>query len=425
MNYRFPAFLVPLALVLAQTPNQPPSHWVATWTTPQPLIKAPPRPPGPAPAPGPARAGTPGRGFDPALRAIMTNGFHNQTVRMIVRSSIGGSRVRIRLENAFGAAPVAIGTAHVALRNNDSGILPASDRALTFSGRPNCTIGPGMVILSDSVDLPVAKQSDLAVSLYFPEETGPPESHNGLHPAYISKEGDHTGETELSDTVTSGAYYWLAGVDVLASPNASLVVALGDSITEGFRSTPNENRTWPDRLSSRLLANKATSDMAVVNQGIGGNRLLRDGTGASALARLDRDVFSQAGVKWMIVLETINDIGHSNTEPASADDLIAGFRQIVHRAHEIGIKVVGCTLPPYEGASYYSEAGEATRQAVNKWIRAPGSFDAVADFEAATQDKANPKKLRAEFDPGDHLHLNDAGYQAMADAVDLSIFTRK
>ncbi len=139
--------------------------------------------------------------------------------------------------------------------------------------------------------------------------------------------------------------------------------------------------------------------MAVVNQGIGGNRLLRDGTGASALARLDRDVFSQAGVKWMIVLETINDIGHSNAEPASADDLIAGFKQIVHRAHEVGIKVVGCTLPPYEGASYYSEAGEETREAVNTWIRDQGSFDAFADFEAATQDKTNPKKLRAEFDP--------------------------
>jgi lysophospholipase L1-like esterase len=401
LKYRLLAILVPLAFLHGQTQT----HWVATWTTPQPLIKAPPRPA------APARVGA--------------AGFHNQTVRMIVHTTIGGSRVRIRLENAFGAAPVVVGTAHIALRNNDSGILPASDRALLFGGRPGCTVGPGMVILSDSVDLTVAKQSDIAVSLYLPEETGPPESHGGLHQTYVSKEGDQTGQTAIADASITGQYYWLAGVDVLAPAEASLVVALGDSITEGFRSTPNENRTWPDRFSARLMANKATANVAVVNQGIGGNRLLRDGTGASALARLDRDVFSQAGVKWMIVLETINDIGHSNTEPASADDLIAGFKQIVHRAHEVGIKVVGCTLPPYEGASYYSEAGEATRQAVNKWIRAQGSFDAFADFEAATQDKTNPKKLRAEFDPGDHLHLNDAGYQAMADSIDLAIFTRK
>jgi lysophospholipase L1-like esterase len=344
---------------------------------------------------------------------------------MIVHTTVGGSRVRIKLENPFGATPVVIGAAHLALRNTDSGILPASDRPVTFSGRPNCTIGPGMVILSDPVSLTVAKQSDIAVSLYLPEETGPPASHGGLHQTYISREGDQTGAPAITDPLAAGQYYWLAGVDVLAAPNASLIVALGDSITEGFRSTPNENRTWPDRLATRLLANKATSEMAVVNEGIGGNRLLRDGTGASALARLDRDVFSQSGVKWMIVLETINDIGHANTEPASAEDLIAGFKQIVERAHAVGIRVVGCTLPPYEGASYFREDGEAAREAVNKWIRTGGAFDAVADFEAATQDKASPRKLRAEFDPGDHLHLNDAGYQAMADSIDLAIFTRK
>ncbi len=405
------ACVAPASLLYAQSAGQ--GRWVATWTTPQPLIRQPPRPPS-----------AQGRGGDPAVRAIATNGFHNQTVRMIVHTSLGGSRVRIRLENSFGAAPVVVGTAHVALRNTDSGILPASDRTLTFSGRPNCTVGPGMVILSDPVNLTVARQSDIAVSLYFPEETGPPASHGGLHQSYVSKEGDQTGQAVIADPITTGQYYWLAGVDVLAEPNASLVVALGDSITEGFRSTPNENHTWPDRLAARLQSNKGTSEVAVVNEGIGGNRLLRDNTGASALARLDRDVFSQAGVKWMIVLESINDIGHSRADPAPAEDLIAGFRQVVNRAHAAGIRVVGCTLPPYEGASYYSEDGEKTREAVNTWIRTGGAFDAVADFEAATQDKANPKKLRAEFDPGDHLHLNDAGYQAMADSFDPAIFAQ-
>jgi lysophospholipase L1-like esterase len=400
-----------LGLLDAQTAAQP--HWVATWTTPQPLIRAQPRPPAAGRGPG-----NPGR-------ALTTNGFHNQTVRMVVHTSVGGSKVRIKLENSFGSPAVNVGAAHIALRDADSAIVPASDRSLTFSGRPNFTIGPGMVILSDPVDLAVPKQGDIAVSLYLPDETGPPASHGGLHQSYVSKEGNQVGAPAIPEPITTGAYFWLAGVDVLAAPTASLVVALGDSITEGFRSTPNENRTWPDRLATRLLANKSTAEVAVVNQGIGGNRLLRDGTGASAQARLDRDVFSQSGVQWMIVLETINDIGHSREEPAPAADLIAGFQQIVNRAHAFGIKVVGCTLPPYEGANYYSEAGETTREAVNTWIRTGGAFDAVADFAAATQQKDDPKKLRAEFDPGDHLHLNDAGYQAMADAFDLSIFAAK
>jgi lysophospholipase L1-like esterase len=407
-------FAVVCFLLAASVYAQTGPHWVATWATPQPLIRMPP------PPPRPASQQQPGRGPNPVQQAINAHGFANQTVRMIVHTSIGGSKLRLKFSNSFGGTPVVLHNVHVALRAKDSEIVPASDRAATFNGKPDVTLGPGMVIVSDPVDLEVPSRGDLAISLYFPTESGPPSSHGGLHTTYI-KEGDQTSAAAFEDPVSTGNYYWLETVDVLAPASSSLVVALGDSITEGFRSTPNNNSTWPDVLSQRLAANKATAGIGVANMGIGGNRILRDGTGASALARFDHDVLEQSGVKWIVMLESINDIGHANTEPASAEDLIGGFKQIIERAHTHGIKVMGCTLPPYEGASYYREEGEAIREAVNDWIRTGKAFDAVADFEAATRDAADPKKLKAEFDPGDHLHLNDAGYKAMADSINLSL----
>jgi lysophospholipase L1-like esterase len=214
----------------------------------------------------------------------------------------------------------------------------------------------------------------------------------------------------------------------VAPAGASLIVAFGDSITDGARSTPDTNHSWPALLAARLAAQKATANIAVGNMGIGGNRVLRDVAGASALARFDRDVLSQPGVKWVMVLEGINDIGRGATTPAemvTADDLIAGYKQIIERAHTHGIKAIGCTLTPFEGANYSREEGEAVREALNTWIRTSGAYDAVVDFEAATRDPNNPKRFRADLDPGDHLHPNDAGYQAMADAVDLSLFGGK
>jgi lysophospholipase L1-like esterase len=389
-------------LISSAYPESSHEHWVATWTTPQPLI----RPPAP-----------------PPQAAIKS--FHDQTVRMIVHTSIGGSKLRVKLSNPFGAAAVTVGAAHVAMRSKDSEIVAGSGRALSFNGKPGCTLGPGMVILSDPADFAVPTQGDIAVSLYLPEETGPPSAHNGLHTSYVSKQGNLTDAPAIADAVPMPAYYWLAGVDVLAPAKTSLIVALGDSITEGARSTPDTNRAWPSALSARLAANKKTANFAVANMGIGGNRVLRDVAGASALARFDRDVLSQSGVEWVIMLEGINDIGRGNTEPVSADDLIGAFKQLIERAHTHGIKAMGCTLPPYEGANYARVQGEAIRQALNNWIRTGGAFDAVVDFEAATRDPSNPKRLRPEFDPGDHLHPNDAGYQAMADAIDLSIFTKR
>ncbi len=433
-GFRLALLLVALSgLAFAQ------DHWVATWAAAPQAARGGGQPPAAQPAaggiqflpgrpdpvslnPAPAPAPQPGAQF--------RNGFNNQTVRMIVHTSIGGRRVRIQLSNAHGTAPLSVGAAHIAIRSEDSGIAPGSDRALSFNGKPSCIIPPGAVVVSDPMDLDVPQLGDLAVSLYVPNETGPPTLHNlGLHTTYISKEGDLTAQAAIPDPATSQSWYWLSSVDVLAPANAAAIVTFGDSITDGARSTPNANHSWPSFLAQRLLSNRGTTNIAVANEGIAGNRVLEDSQGVSALARFDRDVLAQAGVKWITVLEGINDIGNhtrSDTPPnealASADDLIAGLSQLAARAHTHGIKVIGCTLTPYQGAAYYSEKGESFRQSVNRWIRTSGVFDAVVDFDALTRDPNAPGHIRPEFDAGDHLHPNDAGYKAMADAIDLSLF---
>ena len=396
-------------------------RWVATWATAQTLVRQAPAPPPATPADATTSPAT-------TPQEIAARGFNNQTVRMIVRTSIGGPRLRVRLSNAFGGAPIVLGAAHLAIRAKDSGIVPDSDRSLSFNGKPGSTIAPGVVLLSDPVELNVPPVTDLAVSLYFPGETGPPTTHStGLHNTYISKEGDLTAKTEIPEPVITQSYYWLAAIDVAAVADAALLVTFGDSITDGALSTAETNHSWPALLAARLAANKATANIGVANLGIGGNRVLRDGNGASALARFDRDVLSQPGVKWVTLMEGINDIGRGSMVPAeavTADELIGGYQQFIAQAHAHGIQVIGCTLTPYEGAGYAREDGEQIRAALNSWIRTSGAFDAVVDFEAATRDAANPKRFRVEFDPGDHLHPNDAGYQAMADAFDLKLFKR-
>jgi len=413
MKLRF-ALALTLAPLVSFAQSAKTDHWVATWATAQLLVR-----PAPPATPPPANAN----------QAAGARGFTNQTIRMVVHTSIGGKRLRIKVSNAFGSGPVTLGTAHLALRSKDSEIVAGSDRPLTFDGKPGCILSPGTLRLSDPVDLDVPALSDLAVSLYFPGETGPPTSHGtGLHTTYISKEGDFTGLASIADATTTLQYYWLAAVDVMAPAAAATLVTFGDSITDGTASTPNSNHSWPALLAARLVKDKRTATIGVANVGISGNRVLYDGSGASALARIDRDALTQSGVKWIMLMEGINDIGRVGTptpEAPTADDLIAAYRQFIDRAHTQGIKVIGCTLTPYEGAGYSREPGEAVRAAVNNFIRTGGAFDGVADFDAATRDTANPKHIRAAFDPGDHLHPNDAGYQAMADSVDLAIFTKK
>jgi len=360
------------------------------------------------------------------MTSNMPASFSDQTVRMVVHTSIGGRRVRIALSNMLSAQPTEVGAAYIGIHKGEGSVVEGSHRALTFGGLPSVTLHPGVLTVSDPVDLEFAPLSDLAVSLYLPRETGTPTSHTlGLHTAYVAT-GNQAGSTLMTDTTKMYAYVWLSSVDVAAAPGAFTIVALGDSITDGFATTRDADRAWPALLARRLSANKATRHVAVVNQGISGNQVLRDGAGLSALARMDRDVLSRPGVKWVILLEGINDInirGRSDAPNAlTAEELIWGYRQILARCHAHGIKVMGATITPEEGVWTASERGEKIRLAVNEWIRKKGNFDAVVDFDAVLRDPQRPARLKPEFDPGDHIHPNDAGNQAMADAVDLRIF---
>lgn len=395
-------------------------HWVASWTTAQQA----------AAVSFEGRSGRPpqsGRRAGPEVSNLPAS-FADQTVRMIVRLSLGGSRLRVELSNMMGAQPLEIGAAHIALHKNDGEIVEGTDRVLTFSGSSSFTIPPGVLAVSDPVDLDLAPLSDLAVSLYLPHDTGPPTNHNvGLHTAYISK-GEVTGAQSMPEPATMFAYAWLASIEVAAPADAFTIVTLGDSITDGFATTRDTDRAWPTLLAKRLNANKATRHVAVVNQGISGNQVLRDGAGVSALARLDRDVLSLPGVKWVVLLEGINDInirGRADGPNAlTTDELIWGYRQIIARCHEQGIKVMGATIMPEEGVPTASERGEGIRQRVNDWIRAKGNFDAVVDFDAVVRDPERPIRLKPGFDPGDHIHPNDTGNQAMADVFDLGLFKK-
>jgi lysophospholipase L1-like esterase len=399
-------------------------HWVATWaaSAQSARIVFPrfPQPPATAGAPAPAAA-------PPLFPPPPT--FENQTVRMIVRTSIGGHSLRVQLSNAFGHGALQIGAAHIALRDKDSGIVSGSDRALTFSGEASAIIPAGAEILSDPVDIDVAPLTDLAVSVFVPGHVEEPTDHlTGLHTTYISGPGDFTAAPSIENATTKESWYWLSGIDVAAPADMGVIVAFGDSITDGATSTPDTDRSWPSQLALRLAANKATAKWAIVNEGISGNRLMNDGMGVAALARFDRDVLSQPGVKCVIVMLGINDIGFASlpgvatADQVTAEELIAAHKQLIARAHIRGIRMIGATLTPFSGATYYSEQGESKREAVNDWIRTSHAYDAVIDFDAAVRDPENPKQIRASFNIRDHLHPNDDGYKAMADSIDLSIF---
>jgi lysophospholipase L1-like esterase len=427
--------VVTIFIILFMTVSQSCSNskneekWVCTWATAQqldevvfPNMKLPPNfklpEQGPPPKPGEL-------GSNPSIFFVPSD-LKERTVRMVIRSSIGGSKIRVNLSNSLGRPPVQIGSAHVAISKSDGAIVPGTDHEINFNGKPSCTLLPGVFLVSDPVDMEVPPFADLAISLYFPDETGTPTEHRlGLHTTLISK-GNTTGHEIMPDPETTFAYFWIAGVDVLAPKEAFTIVALGDSITDGFSTTLDANRAWPTLLAKRLNSNPGARHISVVNQGISGNQVLRDGAGISALARFDRDVLSIAGVKWVILLEGINDINfrgwNDGPDGLTSDDLIAGYKQIIERCHTHGIKVVGATLTPEEGVPTMSERGEKIRQTVNEWIRTSGLFDAVVDFDAIIRDTSSPIRVRPEFDPGDHIHPNDTGNQAMADAFDLNVF---
>jgi lysophospholipase L1-like esterase len=363
--------------------------------------------------------------------------FNNQTLRLIVHTSVGGNEVRVRLSNTFGTGSLVIGAVHVAIRTTDAAIVPVSDRALTFGGALSITIPPGALVVSDPVDLDVPPVQDLAVSIYLPGNTGPATRHpSALQTSYISPAGDFSGAITMPFTETTQSWFFLTDVEVTASRHTGAIVAFGDSITDGTGSTPDTNNRWPNHLANRLLAGNGDHRMAVLDEGIAFNRILHDGpfvngpAGVSASARFDHDVLTQTGVTHVIMLEGINDIGFPggvapSAEAVTADEIIVGLRQLIERAHARGLKIFGGTLTPFEGVTipgYFTAENEAKRQVVNQWIRTSHAFDAVIDFDAVVRDPNHPTRFLTIYDSGDHLHPSDAGYKAMANTIDLSLF---
>jgi len=382
-------------------------HWVNTWVS-MPQLTEPHNLP-PAPFTGP----------DGVL--------HDSTLRQTVRVSVGGHRLRLRFSNAFGGTALPITAVTVALpaggQAGVSAVRPGTTRRVTFHGRPSVTVPVGAQMVSDPLDFPVGARANLTVTAYLADGQRSLEvtSHPGSRTTSYLMAGNHVDAADLPGATRTDHWYFLSGVEVVADADA--VVLLGDSLTDGRGSTTNQNNRWPDQLLNRL------GGVAVLNQAAGGNRVLNDGLGPNALARLDRDVLAQSGVRWLLVFEGVNDIGTAEaTEPAQkqlAADLIAAYDQIIVRAHAKGLRVYGATLLPFGGNTGYDDpAGlrEETRQVVNEWIRTSGRFDAVVDFDAVVRDPAEPRRLLPVADEGDHLHLNPTGYRMLADAVPARLF---
>ena len=341
---------------------------------------------------------------------------------------MGGKALRVQLTNEFGTTPLLVSSAHIGLSTGNSSVQAGTDRGLTFGGSPSINIPAGGMVFSDALPMDVPPLSSLAVSVYLADRSVPTLTCHELASStnYITT-GDAAADAILRDPRTTGSWCFLKGIDVQADKNAFSIVTLGDSITDGALSTPDSNHRWPDYLAERLQGNAKTAEIAVLNEGISGNRILHDGAGPNAIARFDRDVIAQSGVKYLIILEGINDIGtptarQDNAESVSLEDLIFGVTQLTKRAHEHGIKVLGATLTPFVGAGYSSPEGEQLRSGLNSWYRTGGVVDGVIDFDKVTRDPAKPTWFNPAYDSGDHLHPKDAGYKAMADSIDLSLF---
>lgn len=411
--------------------------------------------------------------------ALPADDMTDATIRQIVHLSLGGEQLRVRLSNAFGTTPLHLSAVHIAkpVSPASSSIVPGSDRALTFSGAPDVTIPAGAEYISDPVEYPMAPLSDLAITFYEEKPPAQETSHPGSRATTYYAHGDLVSAGELSGAKKIEHWYTISGLDVAAASDAFAVVTLGDSITDGRAATTNGNDRWPDVLARKLQGAVKTRNISVVNAGTGGNRLLEDGLGPNVLARFDRDVLARAGVRYLIVLEGVNDLGtlHGVIPPASEpphpaeagtapekaangaggasnesgaiqqrppalnfpeatpeqhDELVrsmlAAYAQIVARAHAAGIRVIGATITPFGGSGYgRAKANEADRQRINAWILTPGNFDAVVDFAKMVADPQDPTKMAAQFDSGDHLHPSPAGYRAMGEAIPLTFFAKR
>jgi lysophospholipase L1-like esterase len=366
---------------------------------------------------------TSAQAVEPALLPPDAPKLSDVTIRQVVRASIGGRRLRVRLSNQFASAgnPLRVTGATIALSAGAAAIKPGTLKPLAFDGRPSVTILPGALTLSDPVDFDFPPGADLAVTLHVASEVKEITGHRAARCDAFLQAGDAVAAPNLESPVTMKIWLCLCGVDTLGPPDTAAVICLGDSLTDGRGSTEGENRRWPDILSRRLRENPPTAGVGVLNQGIGGNSVTRGGIGQPALARLGRDVLAQPGARWLIVYEGANDLGGG----ATTDEIIAAYRQIIARARDRGLRVYGATLTP-AGGSFYDKpgdtSGETARQRVNAWMRSSRAFDAVLDFDAIVRDPSDPSRLLPAADSGDHLHLNDEGYRMLAESINLDLF---
>jgi lysophospholipase L1-like esterase len=374
-------------------------HWVGTWEAAPQLTETHNLPPAP--------------------------GLAGATLRQVAHLSLGGAALRLRMSNEFGDAPLSIASVHIARSAGDDRTEASSDVAVLFGGAASISIPAGAVAISDVAQLRVAAGSNLAVSIHSARVPAAVTGHPGSRTTSYLVAGDAVARPALPGAATTDHWYLLSGIDVVAPARSAAVVVLGNSIADGRGSGTNRHNRWPDNLARRLQGDPRTAHVAVLNAGIGGNTVLRGGLGPTAMQRLERDVLSQAGARWVIVSEGVNDIGGARGADSAASvarQLIAAYRDIVQRAHARGLRVYGATILPFGGSFYASADHEAARRRVNDWIRHGGAFDAVIDLDAAMRDAADPSRLRAEVDGGDHLHPNELGYQAIADAIDLGLF---
>ncbi|MBW4038965.1 MAG: SGNH/GDSL hydrolase family protein [Acidobacteria bacterium] len=398
---RLTIFVLTLTTLANPSAAQSPDHWIGTW------------------------------GAAPIAKVNKNNDFsQDTTLRQTVHISLGGTPVRVTFTNELGTEPLTIGGANIAVAAAPGVINPKAAYPLTFNGHSAFTIPPGAVAVSDDVALNIPALSNLTITLFLPAQNiSTITTHDlALQTNYFAP-GNQLYASSLPDAHTNDSWRFLKNVEI-ESPVGASIVTFGDSITDGWRSTKDANNRWPDVLAQRLQDNRSTRDLAVLNEGIGGNRVLHDEFGPNALSRFDRDVIDQAGVEFLIILEGINDIGHAQDpvhprDAITADELITGLSQLARRAHTHGIKVFGATLTPYMGAGYSSPAGETIRQAVNQWIRTTPDLDGVIDFDHVTRDPSNPSVFASAFDSGDHLHPGVAGYQSMGEAINLKLFTSK
>ena len=372
-------------------------EWVGTWTTSPQLVEPHNNPPEP--------------------------GLTNNTIRQVIRVSLGGDSLRVRFSNEFSTKPVTMKAVHIAISVGSGAIDKATDLALSFNGNPEVTMEPGTIVTSDPFGFSVEPRTDLAITIYFGETSPDVTGHPGSRTTSYILTGNEVATEEFDNAVTTDHWYVINGIDVVAPESAAAVVTLGNSITDGRGSGTNKQNRWTDELSVRLLNNPGTEQVAVLNAGIGGNCVLKPCLGPSALDRFERDVLNQSKASWLIILEGVNDIGQSSG-PEVADNLISAFEKMIEAAHAKDILVYGATIMPFGGSFYDSEQHEESRQKVNEWIRTSGKFDAVIDLDKALRDPENPTMLLPEADTGDHLHPSERGHRLIAEAIDLSLFNK-